>query len=182
MFLCKLPMKNGIPCLEYDMAAAAQFLLPEVPNVVPAYLSGYFKNLRALADKSEALRPKKFPTGNRVYILDCRFNLLFAGIDQAPSWSVEMYDYAHQHRSQTRYHYGNGVSFESDSATMDAFVRQFGFLPNDYFAQNTIFFLRDSHPVTEQLTTFQTMVLMKHYQEQNLVDWESLAARLPSDD
>lgn len=130
MFLCKLPMKNGIPCLEYDMAAAAQFLLPEVPNVVPAYLSGYFKNLRALADKSEALRPKKFPTGNRVYILDCRFNLLFAGIDQAPSWSVEMYDYAHEHRSQTRYHYGNGVSFESDSATMDAFVRQFGFLPN----------------------------------------------------
>lgn len=92
-----------------------------------------------------------------------------------------MYSYGQEAFEPSDYVFGDapppcGIIDEGES--LELFVKDFQFIPNDFFAFNHLaFFYQDRFISMTHLSTYQTAILLDRYKRQNLVDFKRLAER-----
>ena len=178
-----VPLKAGtrLSCLKYDIALYCQTIEEVLTVVAPEYLKSYTKQIRTLSKKTASYRPTEFPDCTRTYIFDCRLRTLFAMLDVTKLTTSVMYSYGQEAFEPSDYVFGDapppcGIIDEGES--LELFVKDFQFIPNDFFAFNHLaFFYQDRFISMTHLSTYQTAILLDRYKRQNLVDFKRLAER-----
>ena len=176
-----VPLKNdaNLPCLKYDIALYCQVIEEVLPNKAPAYLKNYAKQIRTLSKKVGLYRPAEFPDCTRTYIFDSRLRTLFAMLDTTKVTTAVMYMYGQEAFQPSDYVFGDapppcGIIDEGEN--LELFVKDFQFIPNDFFAFNHLaFFDQDRFISMTHLSTYQTAILLDRYRRQNLVNFKRLA-------
>lgn len=140
-----------------------------LPVVAPEYLKSYTKQIRTLSKKTASYRPTEFPDCTRTYIFDCRLRTLFAMLDVTKLTTSVMYSYGQEAFEPSDYVFGDapppcGIIDEGES--LELFVKDFQFIPNDFFAFNHLaFFYQDRFISMTHLSTYQTAILFGSLQK-----------------
>lgn len=185
----EIPLKQEIPCLEYDIACYCKLLLSNFPCKLPKYLESYGKCLRYHAKRQKSLKPSSFPDNFRVYIIDYRLNVLFAAFDPDGKIATCFSQYPLRSKMPEDYYYGDGefiggclIPGEPYDPSMRDFSLKYGFLPIEELAMAcTLVFVDDHIDDHRPLSQFQTQVLMHRYRTKNLVDWKAITKSVSYD-
>lgn len=191
--MCKLelPLKSEIPCLEYDYAAFCKALSESLPPSLPAYLESYQKRLFYYAGSVHKLLPSSFPKAYRVYIIDCRLNILFAALDPTGKMATYFSKYGHASHTMEDYYFGDGSTpdaqklsgpgFTYDFKQMAAFSKKYGFLPIEEMSlASAVIYNGPDIAERRLLSQYQVQLLSEKFHGKNLVDWRMLINRTQS--
>lgn len=179
------PLKRPLPCFQYDIALFCQAFQRLVPPIFPEYLSELQKMIDAFAEQAPACCPKEFPLEYRVYLMDYRMNVLFAGLDKTGEIATCFSQYGKQAHKLTDAYFGDGSLFDPlrysakgsyyDPVEVGDMVLKYGFLPLEELASPiALVYCGDKLDETRMLSQLQLCVLMERFREENLVDWEKI--------
>lgn len=185
-----IPFKEEIPCLEYDFAVFCKKLKNMVAISLPLYMQEFRSFLDYYPKQVKKLKPKSFPTGKRIYIVDNRLNFIFATIDNDGSIDRFFRHYAQHGFHSEDYTFGdeNTATVPLDSPcernlnALREIKKKYDTLPIDELTLPAILiFDQDSLKMYHSISFFQACSLMEKYRSVNYVDWEALAAQLDKD-
>lgn len=177
-----IPLKTDFPCLEYDFLCYCDLMRNLFPFPLPDYLKEYdhFLNQHATAFKSCEI--PTFPDGYRTYIIDSRFNILFAALDTTGIIATWFSKYGRRGHLLSDYCYGDG-SLCGDAhptqgyypAEIAYFSKNYGFIPVEEFSMSAAFVLKDK-TVEERvfLSQYQTTLLIEKFRSKNVIEWKFL--------
>lgn len=179
----EIPLKQPLPCLEYDVSCYCDLLLSIFPCPLPEYLETYEECLRHHANRRKQVTPSEFSNDLRIYIIDYRLNILFAALDSDGKIATGFSKYACQSSILEDYCYGDGEYIGGsllpgehyDTHSMADFSIKYGFLPIEELSMATALIFVGNHLDDRRpLSQFQTQVLMHRYRTKNLVDWNTI--------
>ena len=178
-----VPLKQELPCLEYDMSLFCKTLKGKIGNYAPEYLQNYISDV-----KNHAKRVQKpdFPNAYRVYIVDYRLNILFAGLDTSGEIATFFSKFGKYGFENENYYYGldehitrpfiasNGV-IKYDTASISSFSREYDFIPiEELSCASALIFDGNSFEECRLLSQLQTAILLNKFSKNNLVDYDKL--------
>lgn len=188
--MCKLdlPLKSEIPCLEYDYAVFCKALSESLPPSLPAYLESYQKRLFYYAGSVHELIPDSLPKAYRIYIIDCRLNILFAALDPTGKVATYFSKYGHKSHTMEDYHFGDssclgaqklcGPGFTYNTKQLAAFYEKYGFLPIEEMSLASAVIYEGAEIAERRLLSqYQVQHLSEKFHGKNLVDWKALINR-----
>ena len=185
-----VPLKQPLPCLEYDICLYCKLLLEMISVPFPEYLRDYEECLRYHADRLNQVTPSEFSNELRVYIMDYRLNVLFAALDSDGKIATAFSKYPCNSTIPEDYYYGDGEYIGGslypgqryDTRSMLNFSLKYGFLPIEELSMSTtLVFYGDHLDDRRPLSQFQTQVLMQRYRTKNLVDWNAIVKSISKD-
>lgn len=185
MYKLNLPLKEDIPCLEYDYATFCKKLSEVIPPFLPPYLKNYQERLVYYSGNVETLRPASFPNAYRVYIVDSRLNILFAALDPTGKLATYFSKYVHASHTMEDYNFGDGSEsgsqrlctsgFNYDTNQLITFSKKYGFLPIEEMSlASSLIYDGDKLEELRLLSQYQVQLLTEKFHSKNLVDWKIL--------
>lgn len=185
-----IPFKTEIPCMEYDFAVYCQKLQTMVSIPLPLYMEEFRSFLDYYPKQIKKLKPKTFPIGKRIYIVDNRLNFIFATIDNNGSTNRFFRHYAQHGRHSEDYTFGdeNTATTPLDSPGKRNFNaqleirREYDMLPLDELTMPAVLiFDQYSLEMYHPISFFQACSLMEKFRSVNYIDWNALSAQLDAD-
>lgn len=185
-----IPLKQELPCLEYDIAVYCDCLKSVISLPFPKYLSNYSECVNYHAKRIKTLKPKVFPDSYRVYIVDYRLNILFATLDLNGKIATYFSKYGKFGHDIEDYYYGDGEyigdvtlsNFQHNNQQIKIFSSKYGFLPIEEFSMAAALVYDGAELVERRsLSQFQTILLMEKYKSKNLVDWKAIVSGVKND-
>jgi hypothetical protein len=185
-----IPLKDDIPCLEYDFAVFCHMLKENINFPFPSYLEDFSKCVDYYRKRVEQLKPAAFPAGTRVYIIDNRLNFIFASIDSAGTTANFFSQYGKHGRHLEDYTFGDEFHTSHPLVTpmecnRNAFlqiVQTYDTLPIDELNMPSILiYQEDRLEKYRNISIFQACMLMEKFRDQNLVDWDLLVRQVGVD-
>lgn len=176
------PLKQDLDCLKYDMHLICSQILSLLPTNLPEYLSRLEKRI-VYFGYSKPLQPKPFPTGNRVYILDNRLNIVFLALDDKGELSTYFSKLAAYCKDISDNVYGDGYITKSkfcigdyyNPKTMKRFRNTYGFLPMEDFARPSIYIFNGENMVdTRFISQYSMALLLLKFQRKNIIQWQNI--------
>lgn len=185
-----IPFKTEIPCMEYDFAVYCHKLKTMVSIPLPLYMEEFRSFLDYYPKQIKKLKPKTFPVGKRIYIVDNRLNFIFATIDTTGDINKFFRHYGKHGLHMEDYSYGSeetaNTSIDSlRSCNKDALMQfkiEYDALPLDELTLPTILILdQDRLEEYRNISFFQSCTLMEKYRSENYIDWHALVDQLDVD-
>ena len=178
-----VPLKQPFRTLPYDIAAHCDALLTAYQFTFPPYLRDLSDRMHTYASQVEQVKPKRFPKGYRLYVIDQRLRTSLILHDANGGKVTQFcYEFARYQRPLDEYIFGDGEKLEKafrydlfamkyDSVLVDQFISSYGFIPFDEFAMPMLLVF-DGPKLDDRriLSSWQALMLLEKYREQNLVD------------
>lgn len=176
----EIPLKEPFPCFHYDFALYCECLRYVLPMPLPKYLSGISDMLDSYGKQVKKCRPKTFPEGYRVYLVDYRLNILFVALDLSGKIATCFSKYGARGCNLTDYYYGDGEQIggifpgeQYDATEMSDFMYQFGFLPVEELASPAALIFEGAEFIERRLLSqYHLCLLMEQFRSKNLIDWK----------
>lgn len=181
-----IPFKTTIPCLEYDFAVYCKFLKTCIAIPLPIYMEEFRSFIEYYPKQIKKLKPARFPSGKRIYIMDNRLNFIFATIDKTGNVKRFFYGYARHGLHAEDYTFGSEDTASTPIETLgyrnyDALMKirsEYDTLPLDEITMPSILiFDQDRLETHHKISFFQACTLMEKYRAINYIDWPALAAQ-----
>ena len=176
-----VPTKQPLPCLYYDLAVYCDTLKKILSMPLPEYLSELSDRLDSYAKQMKKCKPKEFPKAYRIYIMDYRLNLLFAGLDTTGKVATFFSKYGKFGHCITDSYYGDGSKIGDvlpwtsyNFPEMMSFLVNYGFLPIEELAA-PVALVFDGEELSDWrlLSQYQLCLLMERFSTKNLIDWKA---------
>lgn len=182
-----LPLKQEIPTLHYDIALYCKKFLDSVEHIPSDfYLETFSEKLHSYASQVSQVKPKTFTEDVRIYIIDCRLNVLFATLDKKGKVANSICHFKKYTCSTEDYHFSDRIdsaptpwSPQQDIIFLAKFYSDYGYLPLEPFSHPSLaIFVDDRLEQLDILTQYQVTVLMEKYKRRNLINWKDIVAKL----
>ncbi len=182
-----IPLKHEINCLNYDIALYCKSLIDCLHDIFPDYLKIYKSKIHSYANNLQEYKPEHFPLGYRVYIIDNRLNIIFAGLDKSGKMSTFFSYYSKYEHNIEDYHFGDGEKLEEkingftdyNSKGLKQFSESYGFMPIEELSMLNVLICNEDEIKEQRLiSTFQTMILLEKYRTKNEIDWKQIINRI----
>lgn len=186
-FDSSIPLKHELNCLNYDISLYCKFLIDCLHDTFPDYLRLYKSKIYSYANNIDKYKPNEFPLKYRVYIIDYRLNIIFAGLDTSGKMSTFFSKYGKYSHDIEDYYFGDGEKLEEkisgfinyNSKGLKKFSESYGFIPVEELSMSTILICADEEIQEHRLiSTFQTMILLEKYRTKNEIDWKQIINRI----
>ncbi len=195
IFDVDVPLKQPLPCLRYDFATYCNCLKQIIPAPFPEYLCELSDEIDDYSKQMKRCKPKFFPNAYRLYLIDYRLNILFAGLDTTGKMANCFCHYGKQAHRITDCYYGDGefigdfyayreigedgengeVKFSYNASEMRSFVTKYGFLPIEELAAPASMIFAGEHLVDcRSISQYQLCLLLERFRSKNIVDWKQL--------
>ena len=178
-----IPLKSEIPCIKYDVSVFCDHLKYVIEIPYPSYLKDFYEVVNHFAGQVKSSKPKSFPNGFRVYIMDYRLNILFATIDLTGKIATFFSKYGYNARLIDDHYYGDGSLIRAMFPVASELIAvKYGFIPAEELARSTILIFKNEILEEKRLISqYQVSLLMEKYRSKNLVDWKELVRQNKED-
>lgn len=182
-----VPLKKPLPFLKYDMALYCENLKKRILVEPPKYLQNYTSKMNEYIDKYLCAKPAEQIDAFRIYIVDYRLNILFAGLDSTGEIATFISKFSKRGNELEDCYYGDGEvigdatifdgsnGFIYDKKSIKRFSDEYKFVPLEELASAAVA-IYDDDGLAEHLmlSQLQTTLLLQKYSNENLVDFKKL--------
>lgn len=178
----ELPLKQPLPCFQYDLALYCDCLKQVIVAPIPPCLGTLRERVDDYATQINRCKPKTFPESYRVYLVDYRLNFLFASLDGTGEIATYFSKYGRAAHNLTHAYYGDGslvgdvpIGGTYDLKEILNFHMKYGFMPIEELAAPAAL-VYDQDQLVERviISQYQLCLLMEKYRQENLVDWKHI--------
>lgn len=182
-----VPLKKPLPFLKYDMALYCENLKKRIIVEPPEYLRDYKKKINECINKYLCSKPSEPVDAFRIYIVDYRLNVLFAGLDTTGEIATFFSKFGKRGNEVEDWYCGDGeviggaVVFDGsngfiyDKKSIKKFSDEYKFVPLEELSSAAVaIFDDDGLAEYLMLSQLQTTLLLQRYSCENLVDFKKL--------